>query len=1190
MINDFDINLEDFIPIYPDSDEPNIQAQLTMKKEFQELASSMREELPVGGGLYKIQKLYVRWMLAYDRSFNISETGVGKSGMIISLREALKKQNGNIKHCYVLQKPTTVESFKQQILCKFTNGDYETDIVKRAKNDTSRKTAITNSIKKWYSVMTYGDFASEIIKGNYTDEQIIEKYSGCLFAVDEAHNLRNKGKKGSDRSLSVVYDAIKRVFMLVKRSKIAIFSATPMINGVKDFARVINLALPPDRQLPENWDYSQITLKQLEPYLRNHVYYSRSLDTGATPIYMGVHLNDSNGNIKQYTISVPDPDSESDSPVGLMNQPENPMIDKSIQSQIIIYPTYMGDIQEDAYIRFGGITPNKDSSIEPGEDDDDEDEKPKISGLYESARKISAFVFPDANYTGEGKYTPTYGGTFHRTKKDSAHKGINLWFTSPSVNNYIPSKEFISYISDYETLKRFSGKYAEIVRIETTEPGCSFAYNDMVSGGGSIVLGACIEAYTYSGPGSMKGMKFERFNEKGSIFMKSGLGSKMSGCDTSGSGITRQVRPGFTKRPRYAILTSETPDNVFASVLEVAASPENIDGEYIKFIIGSEVARDGINIFHCLRGHLVNAGWHPAGMHQALSRFMRSVSHIDLLKRLQAQYIAEGRDPSEARIDVKIYKHAAIPRNTLYPSVDVQIYEFAERKSIPISRIMRMLKQIDMGCHINRARNVRAYDPANPESHDGSETCDYDVCDYKCITEAPNPMDIDFETYDILYSSEVVLSCVESIIKILKERESITFNELYTMWSNTGIYRKKYIYMAVDQILLNKYKLLDRYGYGCYVYTNGHNIYTQRDFPVNSSVVADNQEITTYGDKVVGITYTSLEETNVDIQLENYQEVIDQIKAIPDTSPESMQEFADLIKQLSNELQIIVLEMALVDFMNGVDLPYVSLTYSKFSMYVSYVYEPFQDILNTQILLSKNKTVMNNQKISNEGMTRTKIKFHGSPPAGTLLPDGSEVEPVIIHTLNSASTGMTTYNTVAKFRNAAGAIRIYKRSFRSKEFRNANNYELPAYNEIVQERIRQISAPFEKMNIFGTILSDGIFRIRKKNTEDKVSNSSKFRGSNCLTSKIQELITMIVENDIPMPISVSSIQVQGATDVSVYNTLLRELNGQNDKLDTYTPEQRFTMYRWVSAKLSKQSICNWIKQYFIENNMMLITN
>ena len=106
------------------------------------------------------------------------------------------------------------------------------------------------------------------------------------------------------------------------------------------------------------------------------------------------------------------------------------------------------------------------------------------------------------------------------------------------------------------------------------------------------------------------------------------------------------------KKKDFAMITGKT--NNLRNILKVFNSEDNMDGEYIQIILASEVARDGINIKNVLRGYILSAGWHESGMHQALSRFIRATSHVDLINRKMFE------TGEQEKINVDVYRMASV--------------------------------------------------------------------------------------------------------------------------------------------------------------------------------------------------------------------------------------------------------------------------------------------------------------------------------------------------------------------------------------------------------------------------------------------------------------------------------------------------------------------------------------------------
>jgi hypothetical protein len=1171
-------NLEDFIPVYPDEFDPKIQAKLTLKEEYLQLASKAQEDPIAKGDFFLHQKLFIRHMTHYDRVLNISETGVGKTLQVIGLRESLKDTDSYINHAYILQKPATIAQFKKQIVDEC--GRYQTEIVRRARSSRIRKANATREINKSYSVMAYSSFADEVKNTCRNEQEIIDKYSGCLFVIDEAHNLRNEGKSESDKSLGHIYDIIKKVFSLVKRSKIVISTATPLINSVRDFARIANLALPPSRQLPEDWDYTKVTLQQIEPFLRNHVFYVRSLDSKAIAVFQGTRLEN------VYTEEVPDPnwippmiDSQNLSP-----QPIPPMIEKEIPSQALIFATEMGDVQNEVYTKT--IRPEESSQKE----DSPGDEEPIEEGhFYSNARQVSSFVFPDKSYGGS---FPRSGGT--------AANGIGRWIVSESANTYKPTPEFLGIVGDPEKLARLSSKYSYIVGKETTEKGCGYAYTEIVSGSGAIVLGSCFEAYTCQcGTPSIDGKKFTRFNESTSIF-------------NILPGGKRLIRDNFKKAPRYALIIGETPKPVMDSILEIATSPENIDGEYIKFYIVSPIGRDGINLYHALRGHLVTSLWNPAGEHQALSRIMRAVSHDVLLDRLQKTYIAEGRNPLEARVMVEIYKHASLPLDQeKYGSIDLKFYSYSEQKSIPIRRIMRMLKQIDVGCKINYARNVRE------DGVDFSEACDYDVCKYKCIADfvPADTATIDYSTYDILYPHDPVDSCVKEIVDRLRIKSMIKYEDLRKEWVVTGLFREKFVLMAIDRLLTEKYSITDRYGFSCYLYTDGVNIYTQREFPTTEI----KRSVAVFDNQIVGVSTVSFAALADEQQLESQGHIMDQVRIL---NVDQNDLFMELIPQLSIKSLVVLLEESLIMYNDNKVLlesrglpvevsglpPYVSFMLHKYASFYQYINEPWEDIILARAMLSSGDNVPGKQKMAAKGKTRPKTEFRGPAPDGSFNTESNApVEKIFIHSLYSSKTDLTQYSSMARLKNANDTIRIYKPSFKARGvgFRDAYREEFIAYNEIFQNQMAARFDMYKKFDVFGSISPDQTFRIHRKNKA--LSSSEDIRGLYggliCRHWNLKNLYKVLLQdkkyclaNPIPghnsvaclMPREVQEVPVPGTLEELSNYLISQRILDDETNISEYSVDDMVFLYKWANSPTKRDTICNIIRNHFAETGKIMV--
>ena len=82
--------IDDFIEDYPLQNDPEIQWKIACRKEFNVLKSKI-DKLVKYDKFYNHQELILRYNRQYDKIFNPSGTGVGKTAAIIRIAEYYKK-------------------------------------------------------------------------------------------------------------------------------------------------------------------------------------------------------------------------------------------------------------------------------------------------------------------------------------------------------------------------------------------------------------------------------------------------------------------------------------------------------------------------------------------------------------------------------------------------------------------------------------------------------------------------------------------------------------------------------------------------------------------------------------------------------------------------------------------------------------------------------------------------------------------------------------------------------------------------------------------------------------------------------------------------------------------------------------------------------------------------------------------
>jgi hypothetical protein len=685
--------LEDLVYYYPTQDEPGIQTLLTERKEFASLAtkkSIFPSEKPQRGKFFNHQTFIHRLLLIWDYHFLIHRTGTGKTcasggggevfrrtvaqGIRNYIDNYIRPQKSHIRKVYVLVSgPTLEEEFRKQLVNQCSEpGDYDTSYVNDANTDKGRRRRLNKEINEFYEILTYGMFAKEIISKNMSDEEITEKYSGCLFIVDEVHNLRTVSREEKDKDevkkKKQTYNTIKRVFQNVLRSKFMLLSATPMVNEAWEIAYIMDLLLPKGVTMPspKTHNYENITIEELEPYFRGKISFVREEKSVANVIYEGETIQanyEINGKIY--------PSQQQVKPSIMLEGPVE-LVVNGVKTKY--------DGQKAAYL-------------------DAVNSKSPQDGFRDPERQASNFVWPDGS---------------------TGREAFNRFTIRKSGDHYEPRPEVKFWFQNLEIFKYLSCKFVDIFKQVDSMNGTSFIFSNYLYPSGIYILAMLFEAQGYS-----------RFDESKSIFSDESIDLDQLIYDIKKSGRrnVKERTATISRKKRFAVLTSETSQLKFQNILDTFNSIENRYGDFIRVLLTSPVGGEGINTANAVQFFLVEAQWNDATVYQAISRILRALSHLALLFDKVEKLVNEGMSIEEAkktaRVDVHIYQMAAITSGDENPSVDLQLYMHSEKKQIAISRILRMMKRTANDFYIHRERNIRDDDV------DNSKDCDYDVCNYE---------------------------------------------------------------------------------------------------------------------------------------------------------------------------------------------------------------------------------------------------------------------------------------------------------------------------------------------------------------------------------------------------------------------------------------------------------------------------
>ncbi|ALX27531.1 hypothetical protein GMAR_ORF157 [Golden Marseillevirus] len=259
---------------------------------------------------------------------------------------------------------------------------------------------------------------------------------------------------------------------------------------------------------------------------------------------------------------------------------------------------------------------------------------------------------------------------------------------------------------------------------------------------------------------------------------------------------------------RFAVLQGGMDKNTVQSILGAFTSPENKHGAKIQVLIASKILSQGVTLKNIREVHILTPHWQSPQIEQAIARSIRLGSHKDLKK---------------SERNVKVFRHVAVNAKDaqFLPDVtpDVLAYKTAETKAVRSARVLRLMKQHAIDCPLNYARNV------DPMDEDGTEACDFDICDYGCAeARAQNPdsgpeeryaypeSEWDSTTYDMYYSQKQKNELREKLMKFFAKRSYADFRTLSSVFGS-----EKLLLDTLSDMIDDRETLLDSFGFPCYL-------------------------------------------------------------------------------------------------------------------------------------------------------------------------------------------------------------------------------------------------------------------------------------------------------------------------------------------------------------------------------------
>lgn len=646
---------------------------IVTKKEFAIEKLNKIEPLPTTPGHYlRHQKYISRYMTIYDELLLFHEPGTGKTCTAIAAIEAIRyDKDSNIKRAIVCAKGEGLtKNFLQEFIFTCTDGRYIPDNYDEL-TDIQKNTKTKKIASVFYSFKTFETFAKDL--SSMTTIQLKNLFEDTIFIIDEVHNIREHSDISSDidilesqpkdkipsinnladgvfkskRNVNI-YNEFHKLFHILERRKIILLSGTPIKDTPDEFASIMNLILPIDKQLAVdtfiktyfNADLTAlVNEKTLADIIRGRVSYLKAVTTTVMKKFVGKTI----GNLRYF----------------------------------IVYESMMDDFQSIAYAKAY--------------------QEDKISkSIFINSRQASLFVYPDGSYGAAGfkKY----------------------------VLNTRELFRLIKSIKNISHLRKYSIKYAQLISIIQSEPKSKhFVYCQYVGGSGAIILCKILEAF----------------------------------------GFKRAFGNENTKSLRYALCSRyDSSSKQIQKIVNRFNNIDNIDGEYISILIGSKVLNEGYTLKNIRNEFIMTGHWNYSETAQAIARGWRLGSHDALLNR------------GDIDVHVNVYQCVSIPKDIyMVPSIDLELYETAEKKDIVNRLIERLIKENAFDCALTVDRN-KIY------GYDGQRECDYKSCEYICDGKIGSP--IDTSTYNLLkdIKDEVKFNVTSKLIYVFTRHDEYTIEKL----------------------------------------------------------------------------------------------------------------------------------------------------------------------------------------------------------------------------------------------------------------------------------------------------------------------------------------------------------------------------------------------------------------------------
>jgi hypothetical protein len=594
--------------------------------------------------------------------------GVGKTCTAILTAEAFLELSPKNK-VYILAPPAIQPGFYRTIfdINRLTIGNDEDDMnshdgctgnryleltqtfYDREKKDIELR--VNRLINKRYAILGYVAFRniirdilnkipSTLSKSRQADLEVTflkRAFSGCLFIVDEAHNMRDVLESdGADDDADEATDdksdasagkklapQLRRVLKTCDGIKLLLMTATPMYNNYKEIIPLLNFLLHADHAdesmlLDENDIDFEMTEEgeRLKKESQNkimrvangHVSFMRGENPRAFPARLDPPMD---LRVKTWPDMTPNGSTRIEPEVQKANALRLPLIE---------CPLY-----KDSLTVIHALT----SSLVAA----------KGVGIrtIDTLLQAGNCVFPGEGFEGRTG-TEGFQSWFTANAIPGTFEGVRL-STLPQYTTVEPTSNISWMGIGRNTLGQCSPKINSIIQKIQKSEGVSFVYSRFVENG-AVIFCLLLEANGYT-PWGRSAALFKRG------LAITATGRQCSKCEKKEAGhpaldpSRAEAKDNHSFSPAYyALLTASSintsgKDSLVLSpnnngVINAARDPKNLYGATIKVIVGSQVAGEGLDLKAIRDIHILEGWFHLSKEEQIVGRGIRYCSHNGL--------------------------------------------------------------------------------------------------------------------------------------------------------------------------------------------------------------------------------------------------------------------------------------------------------------------------------------------------------------------------------------------------------------------------------------------------------------------------------------------------------------------------------------------------------------------------------